>query len=55
MKVPLQKHSIKDTGGRSHKKYKDSPKGMHEEVDNTVKRYAEAVAYELFSPTRDAA
>ena len=30
--VDLQKHSIKDTGGKSRKK--DSPEGMYEEVDD---------------------
>ena len=31
--VDLRKHSIKDTGGRSRKKYEDPPEGMYEDVD----------------------
>ena len=33
--MDLQKHSIKDTGGRSRKKHEDPPKGMYEEVDDS--------------------
>ena len=32
--VDLQKHSIKDTEGRSRKKHED-PKGIYEEVDDS--------------------
>ena len=33
--VDLRKHSMKDTGGRSRKKYEDLPEGMYEEVDDS--------------------
>ena len=33
--VDLQKHSIKDTRGRSRKKHEDPSEGMYEEFDDS--------------------
>ena len=34
-KSKFRKHSNKDIGGRSHKKYEASPEVMYEEVDDS--------------------